>query len=77
MASPPVELAMKINSQFLRSHPLLSLLPFFASRKLLSESAFSEYPKGTVIFTQGGPCEAIYLIISGLLGLFGTGALRL
>jgi len=58
-------MVMKINSQFLRSHPLLSLLPFFSSRKILSESAFSEYPKGTVIFTQGEPCDAIYLIISG------------
>ncbi|MGB8355805.1 MAG: patatin-like phospholipase family protein [Chthoniobacteraceae bacterium] len=56
---------MKINSQFIRSHPLLSLLPFFSSRKLLSESAFSEYPKGTVVFNEGDPCDAIYLIISG------------
>lgn len=56
---------MKINSQILRSHPLLSLLPFFSARKLLNESAFSEYPKGTVIFHQGDACNAIYLIISG------------
>ena len=58
-------MAMKINSQFIRSHPLLSLIPFFSSRKLLSESAFSEYPKGTVVFNEGDPCDAIYLIISG------------
>ena len=56
---------MKINSQILRSHPLLSLIPFFSVRKLISESAFSEYPKGTVVFRQGDPCDAIYLIISG------------
>jgi NTE family protein len=56
---------MKINSQILRSHPLLSLFPFFSARKLISESAFSEYPKGTVVFQEGKPCDAIYLIISG------------
>ena len=56
---------MKINSQILRSHPLLSLIPYFSARKLVSESAFSEYPKGMVIFRQGDPCDAIYLIISG------------
>jgi NTE family protein len=56
---------MKINSQILRSHPLLSLIPYFSARKLISESAFSEYPKGTVVFRQGDPCDAIYLIISG------------
>ena len=56
---------MKINSQFIRSHPLLSLIPYFSARKLISESAFSEYPKGTVIFHQGDPCDAIYLIVSG------------
>ncbi len=56
---------MKINSQILRSHPLLSLIPYFSARKLISESAFSEYPKGTIVFRQGDPCDAIYLIISG------------
>ncbi|HWB60246.1 MAG TPA: cyclic nucleotide-binding and patatin-like phospholipase domain-containing protein [Chthoniobacteraceae bacterium] len=56
---------MKINPQILRSHPLLSLIPFFSARKLISESAFSEYPKGTVVYRQGDPCDAIYLIISG------------
>lgn len=56
---------MKINSQILRSHPLLSLIPYFSARKLVSESAFSEYPKGTVVFRQGDPCDAIFLIISG------------
>ena len=56
---------MKINTQILRSHPLLSLIPYFSARKLISESAFSEYPKGTIVFRQGDPCDAIYLIISG------------
>ncbi len=56
---------MKINSQLLRSHPLLSLIPYFSARKLISESAFSEYTKGTVVYRQGDPCDAIYLIISG------------
>lgn len=56
---------MKINTGLLRSHPLLSLLPYFSARKFISESAFSEYPKGTVVFREGDPCDAIYLIISG------------
>ena len=56
---------MKINSQLLRSHPLFSLIPFFSARKLISESALSEYPKGTVVYRQGEPCDAIFLILSG------------
>jgi len=59
------QMDMKINPQIIRSHPLLSLIPFFSARKLVSESNFSEYPKGTVVYRQGDPCDAIYLIISG------------
>lgn len=56
---------MKINAQLLRSHPLLSLFPFFSARKLITESAFVNFPKGTVIYREGEPCDAIYLIVSG------------
>lgn len=56
---------MKINSQFLRSHPLLSLLPSPTLRQLASDAALQEYPKGSVLFRAGDPCEALYLIVSG------------
>ncbi len=56
---------MKINTRFLKSHPLLALIPTFTLRKLVSQAALDEYPKGTVIYRQGQPCEAIYLVISG------------
>ncbi len=56
---------MKINPHFLRSHPLLSLLPTFTLRGLVSDSALQEYPKGSMVFKEGDPCEAIYLVISG------------
>src|SRR5438067_2895900 len=56
---------MRINTHLLRSHPLLSLIPAFTLRRLISESSFIEYPKGTVIYEEGDPCDAIYLIVSG------------
>lgn len=56
---------MRINPHFLRSHPLLSLLPTITLRGLISGSALKEYPKGSIVFCEGDPCDAIYLIISG------------
>jgi NTE family protein len=56
---------MKVNTRLLRSHPLLSLVPGGVLRSLVSESAVREYPKGTVIFREGTPCDAIYLVVSG------------
>src|SRR5437870_556152 len=56
---------MKIDTRVLREHPLLALVPAFTFRRLLAESSLSEYPKGTVIFREGDPCDAIFLIISG------------
>src|SRR5215211_1051052 len=56
---------MKVNTRTLRSHPLLSLLPLSTLRALSSDSAVREYPKGTVVFREGAPCDAIYLVISG------------
>ncbi len=56
---------MKVNTRTLRSHPLLSLLPLSTLRTLASDSAVSEYPKGTVVFREGEPCDAIYLVVSG------------
>lgn len=56
---------MKINAKVLKEHPLLALVPTFTLRRLLSSSSLSEYPKGTVLFHEGDPCEAIFLIVSG------------
>lgn len=56
---------MKINPRFLRSHQLLSLLPSATLRKLATGSGMRDYPKGSVVFTQGEECGAMYLIISG------------
>jgi NTE family protein len=56
---------LRVNTDALKPHPLLSLLPRRNLDRLLAESAFAEYPKGTVVFREGDPPEAIYLIISG------------
>ncbi len=56
---------MKINTRFLKKHPLLALIPLFSLRRLIKQAALDEYPKGTVVYSQGEPCEAIYLVISG------------
>ncbi len=49
----------------LKPHPLLSVLPEGALDRLLVEAGPTEFPKGTVIFREHGPCDAIFLIISG------------
>src|SRR4051812_38698722 len=56
---------MKINPAILKPHPLLALLPYTVVKRLLADSAVTEYPKGTVLFTEGEKCEAIYVIVSG------------
>jgi NTE family protein len=56
---------MKISPDVLKPHPLLALLPSRTLKRLVAESAISEYPKGTVVFRKGDACDAIYLIISG------------
>lgn len=56
---------MKFESEILRSHPFLSLVPRFTLRRLLSDAPMDEYPKGSVVFRQGEPCEAVFLIFSG------------
>ncbi len=55
----------KINTRFLKSHPLLGLIPALTLRRLIARAALDEYPKGTVIYREGQPCEAIWLILSG------------
>ncbi|MEO6787488.1 MAG: patatin-like phospholipase family protein [Chthoniobacteraceae bacterium] len=45
--------------------PVLSLIPPKTLKRLLNDSAFIELPKGDVVFRQGEPCEAIFLIVSG------------
>jgi NTE family protein len=56
---------LRIDTAALKPHPLLALLPSGTLDRLIGESAVAEYPKGTVIFREGDPGEAIYLIISG------------
>ncbi len=59
--SPP----FSIGTDPLPPHPLLALLPKETLERLLGDSAVAEYPKGTVVYRQGSPCAAIYLILSG------------
>ncbi len=49
----------------MKPHPLLALLPRGTLERLLSGPDLAEYPKGTVIFREGEPCDAIFLIVSG------------
>lgn len=56
---------MRIDLRVLRAHPFLSLIPRFTLRRLLTHAPMEEYPKGTVLFREGEPCEAVYLIFSG------------
>ena len=56
---------LPIDTATLQPHPILSLLPPGALDRLVADSAIAEYPKGTVIFHEAEPCDAIFLIISG------------
>jgi NTE family protein len=56
---------MKINPAVLKPHPLLALLPYSTVKRLLTGSAVSELAKGTVVFSEGDRCDALYVIISG------------
>jgi NTE family protein len=56
---------MKINPAVLKPHPLLALLPYSTVKRLLTGSAVSELSKGTVVFSEGDRCDALFVIISG------------
>ena len=57
---------LTVDSDTLKPHPLLALLPPGTLDRLMADSAVAEKcPKGTVIYREGTPCEAIYLILSG------------
>lgn len=67
--SPPAPSANDVplrlaNTEALK-HPLLSLLPRRTLDRLLAQPAIAEYGKGTVVFREGDPPDAIFLIISG------------
>ena len=51
--------------EILKQHPLLSLIPPRALGRILSGNPLADYPKGTVVFTEDAPCDAIYVILSG------------
>src|SRR5437588_9184627 len=55
----------RLNPKGLHPHPVLSLIPPKTLKRLLNDSAFIELPKGDVVFRQGHPCDAIFLIVSG------------
>lgn len=59
-SSPPLH-----DDGSLPPHPLLGLLPPGSLDRLLADSAMSEYPKGTVIYREDEPCDAIFLILNG------------
>ena len=59
------ELPVPWNAKGLHPHPVLSLIPPRTLKRLLNDSAFIELPKGEVVFRQGDPCAAIFLIVSG------------
>src|SRR4051812_18654085 len=61
----PALAPLPIDAEALRPHPILSLIPPRLLDRFLAGPAFAEYPKGTVVFKAGAPCDAIYLIISG------------
>jgi len=56
---------LAVDTDTLAPHPLLTLLPRGTLDRLIADSAVAEYPKGTVIYREGSPCEAIFLILSG------------
>ena len=56
---------MKINPRFLRTHRFLSLLPSATLRKLATGTALRDFPKGSIVFSQGEDCTGMYLIVSG------------
>jgi NTE family protein len=57
--------ALSVDTDTLKPHPLLALLPPGTLDRLIADSAVAEYPKGTVIYRAETPCEAIFLILSG------------
>ncbi len=61
--------------RFIQSHPLLGLIPAFTLRRLISQAALDEYPKGAVIVKQGNWCESVYLLLSGRCEARGRPAL--
>ena len=64
--APPAEAAAPLSiADTLKPHPLLSLLPGGTIDRLIADSAIAEYPKGTVVYREGEPGDAIFLIISG------------
>jgi NTE family protein len=56
---------LTVDTDTLKPHPLLNLLPPGTLDRLMADSAVAEYPKGTVVYREGTPCDAIFLILSG------------
>jgi NTE family protein len=62
---PDAGISQFVDTDTLKPHPLLALLPPGTLDRLIADSAVAEYPKGTVVYREGSSCDAIYLIISG------------
>ena len=56
---------LTVDRDTLKPHPLLALLPPGTLDRLVADSAVAEYPKGTVVYREGTPCDSIFLILSG------------
>ena len=56
---------LAFDTDTLKPHPILALLPGGSLERLIDEGAIAEYPKGTVVFHEGEACDAIFLIVSG------------
>ncbi len=56
---------MKISPDVLKPHPFFALFPYRTLKRLATDSAVTEYPKGATVFGAGDRCDAIYVIISG------------
>lgn len=51
----------------LRRHPLFEGLRFGAFNALVNQCSLLEAPKGTVIYRDGDPADAVYVVVSGRL----------
>ncbi|MEQ1715832.1 MAG: Crp/Fnr family transcriptional regulator [Hyphomicrobium sp.] len=56
--------------QIVRSTPLFSAMPQAVAQSLIGAQTVRSYEKGTVLFEQGQPAGAFYLVLDGWVKLF-------